>query len=107
MLTGENRQYDKFGQHGAQFARFVPDETVYFTKDGVSLGAWEARARYSNLNLRNVTKGEYNDITLGMNWYWSDRVRIMFDYIHPVTTSGTPFGATTSDILGIRFDWNW
>jgi hypothetical protein len=32
----------------------------------------------------------------------------MFDYIHPVTTSdAAPFGATTSDIIGMRFDYNF
>ena len=45
---------------------------------------------------------------LGFNWYWSERIRVMFDYIHPVTSRGTtPFGATTSDIIGMRFDYNF
>ena len=42
-----------------------------------------------------------------MNWYWSDRVRVMFDYIHPVTSSEAVFGSTNSDILAMRFDFNW
>lgn len=42
-----------------------------------------------------------------MNWYWSDRVRMLFDWIHPITSSETTFGDTKSDILAIRFDFNW
>jgi hypothetical protein len=42
-----------------------------------------------------------------MNWYWSDRTRVMFDWIHPFTTAQTPFGSATQDILGVRFDYNW
>jgi phosphate-selective porin len=59
------------------------------------------------LNLNEFTKGEYNDLTTGFNWYWSDRTRIMFDWIHPVTTGSTVFGETESDLLAMRFDFNW
>jgi hypothetical protein len=37
----------------------------------------------------------------------SDRARWMFDWIHPVTTNGAAFGATTSDLIGMRLDFNW
>ncbi len=109
FLTGENRIYEKFGQHGAQFGRNKPN-TNFFLAHGEGCsgwGGWEAKARYSNLNLQDLNKGEYNDLTVGMNWYWSDRTRVMFDWIHPVTSNGTPFGSTTSDLLAMRFDFNW
>ncbi len=64
--------------------------------------------RWSNLTLTELDRGEYNDLTTGFNWYWSDRVRIMFDWIHPVTEVGTtPFGTTDSDVMAMRFDFNW
>ncbi len=107
FITGENRIYERFGQHGAQFGRNAPYSNVFFTRSGAGLGAWEAKARWSNLNLQNLQAGEYNDLTVGMNWYWSDRVRIMFDWIHPITSSATPYGATESNLLGTRFDFNW
>jgi phosphate-selective porin OprO/OprP len=108
FLTGENRIYERFGQHGAQFARNVPFTNVFWVPGGVGWGAWEAKCRWSNLSLTDVDRGEYNDITTGFNWYWSDRVRCMFDWIHPVTEVGTtPFGATTSDIIAMRFDFNF
>jgi phosphate-selective porin OprO/OprP len=107
FLTGENRILERFGQHGAQFGRNVPKNNFRLTGDGCGWGAWEAKARWSYLNLTDVSAGQYNDFTIGMNWYWSDRTRVMFDWIHPVTSSQTTFGKTESDLLAMRFDFNW
>jgi phosphate-selective porin OprO/OprP len=108
FLTGENRVYERYGQHGAQFGRQQTFSNFFWVPGCCGPGAWEMKARWSNLTLTEVDSGQYNDLTLGFNWYWSDRTRIMFDYIHPVTAPGTtPFGATTSDIIGMRFDFNW
>jgi len=107
FLTGENRIYERFGQHGAQFGRNVPYSNFFVVPGAISPGAWELKTRYSNLNLDQVNKGQYNDFTLGFNWYWNDRTRVMFDWIHPVTTSEAVYGATQSDLLAMRFDFNW
>ncbi len=107
FLTGENRIFERFGQHGAQFGRNKPFTNFFLVPDCVGWGAWEAKARWSNLDLANTNRGQYNDLTVGFNWYWSDRTRIMFDWIHPVTTSQTVFGATESDLFAMRFDFNW
>lgn len=108
FLTGENRNFERFGQHGAQFGRNTPFSNVFFVPSFRSWGAWEFKTRWSRLDLTNVNAGEYNDVTVGLNWYWSDRTRVMFDWIHPITTAATtPFGAVTADILGLRFDFNW
>jgi phosphate-selective porin OprO/OprP len=107
FLTGENRIYERFGQHGAQFGRTVPFTNFFLVPGGWGPGAWELKARISYLGLKEVDAGQYNDLTVGFNWYWSDRTRIMFDWIHPVTSDDTPFGATASDLIGMRFDFNW
>ena len=107
FLTGENRIYERFGQHGAQFGRNVPFTNFFLVPGGCGPGAWEAKARMSYLGLNEIDRGQYNDLTLGFNWYWTERIRIMFDWIHPVTSVDTPFGNTQSDILGMRFDFNW
>jgi len=107
FLTGENRVFERFGQHGAQFARNKPFTNFFATPGGVGWGGWEAKARWSYLDLSDVNRGQYNDLTVGFNWYWSDRTRIMFDWIHPITSSETVFGATESDLLAMRFDVNW
>ncbi len=107
FLTGENRVFEKFGQHGAQFTRNKPTNNFAFTRCERHWGAVEAKARYSYLSLADLDRGRYQDLTLGCNWYWSDRTRVMFDWIHPFTTAQTPFGTTSQDILGVRFDFNW
>jgi phosphate-selective porin OprO/OprP len=108
FLTGENRTYERYGMHGAQFGRQQVYSNFFWVPGCVGPGAWEVKARYSNLSLDDAGAGQYNDFTAGFNWYWSERIRVMFDWIHPMTsTSSTPFGATTSDIIGMRFDFNW
>ncbi len=107
FLTDENRVFDRFGQHGAQFGRFKPDTNFFATQAGHGWGAWEAKARWSYLDLTSANRGQYNDLTMGFNWYWTDRTRLMFDWIHPFTTSQTEFGSTESDLLAMRFDFSW
>lgn len=108
FLTGENRIYERYGQHGAQFGRNVPYSNFFWVPGGCGPGAWEMKARWSNLTLNEINSGHYNDFTFGFNWYWNDRVRVMFDWIHPVTAPDTkPYGATTSDIVAMRFDYNF
>lgn len=107
FLTGEHRIYERFGQHGAQFGRNAPFSNLFATPAGWSLGAWEAKARWSYLNLNSVDSGVYNDMTFGCNWYWSDRIRVVFDWIHPITSRDTAFGSTQSDLLAMRLDFNW
>jgi phosphate-selective porin len=106
FITGENRIFERFGQHGAQFGRNVPYSNFFHVHGCCAPGAWEAKARYSYLDLNNLNAGQYNDVTTGFNWYWSDRTRVMFDYIHPITTNAV-FGDANADILAVRFDWNW
>jgi phosphate-selective porin OprO/OprP len=107
FLTGESRTYERFGQHGAQFGRNKPLTNFFAVPGRTGWGAWEAKARWSYLDLTNVNSGQYNDLTVGFNWYWSDRTRIMFDWIHPVTSTQTVFGATESNLIAMRFDVNW
>lgn len=107
FLTGENRIFERFGQHGAQFARNVPNDNLFLKPGCFGPGAWEFKTRWSYLDLNNLDAGQYNDITVGFNWYWTDRTRVMFDWIHPITTSDAIYGDTTSDVIALRFDWNW
>jgi phosphate-selective porin OprO and OprP len=107
FLTGENRIFERFGQHGAQFGRNKPFTNFFAVPGCVGWGAWEAKIRWSYLDLTDADSGQYNDLTVGFNWYWSDRTRIMFDWIHPVTSNQTVFGATESDLIAMRFDVNW
>lgn len=71
FLTGEYRMFERFGQHGPQFSRNKPDHNLaWHDENGCpSWGAVELKTRYSNLNLNDLNAGEYNDFTLGVNWY--------------------------------------
>lgn len=106
FLTGEHRNYEPYGQHGAQFGRNSPLDN-FSLKAGGGPGAWEMKVRLSWLNLGDLDAGRYRDVTAGFNWYWNDRTRVMFDYIHPLTTEETPFGETASDLTALRMDFNW
>lgn len=107
FLTGENRIFEKFGQHGPQFSRNKPTRNFSVRSGAWQPGAWELKARWSHLDLNNLERGQYNDLSVGVNWYWSDRVRMMMDWIHPITSDDAIFGATESDIVGMRWDVNW
>ena len=50
FLTGENRIYERFGQHGAQFGRNVPFTNFFWVPGCCGSGAWEAKGRWSNLD---------------------------------------------------------
>lgn len=69
MLTGESRRYKEGRFRGI--------------KPAGKYGAWEVTTRYSVLDLDDdgVTGGRQNNLTLGLNWYAKDYVRIMFNYI--------------------------
>jgi phosphate-selective porin OprO/OprP len=107
FLTGEHRVYERFGQHGAQFGRNVPFSNFFLVPGGFGPGGWELKGRWSYLDLGETGAGTYNDFTFGFNWYWSDRMRMMFDWIHPITSANTVYGSTESDIIGMRLDFNF
>ena len=78
FLTGEHRSYKT---SEAAFSRTKPKKN-YSNKGGY--GAWEVKARYSELDLNDssVTGGELDNITAGLNWYLNPNTKIMLDYIH-------------------------
>ena len=77
FLTGETRKYIK--EEGI-FGRTLPKKP--FT-DGSGIGAWEVAARYSSLDLndKDITGGEMNNYTAGVNWYVNNYTRLGANYI--------------------------
>jgi phosphate-selective porin OprO/OprP len=81
FFTGEQRGYKR---SSGTFSRVKPINPKG-GKDGGN-GAWEVALRYSMLEFENLRDGgteftdELNDITLGLNWYWNNNFRIMFNY---------------------------
>ena len=107
FVTGEHRIYERFGQHGPQFGRNKPSRNLSVRSETLAPGAVELKSRYSTLLLDQFDRGAYHDVTTGVNWYWNDRTRLMFDWIHPVTSQDAVFGGVTADLLALRFDFNW
>lgn len=112
FLTGENRKYDRDGRHLAHFGRIVPYSTFFITPGGCGWGAWEAKARWAFLDFSELNRGQYNELTVGMNWYWHENARVMFEWIHPWTSSearvgNVLIGATTADLLAIRMQYTF
>lgn len=72
ILTGESRPYDLAT---GTFLRPVPEHCY---------GAWEIVARYSTADLtdRDIYGGIENNVTLGLNWYINEQVRISNNYIY-------------------------
>lgn len=112
FLTGEHMPWDrKTGQLGRQkpFQNFW---IVDRCDDGVEAGwgAWQVAARYSyaDLNDQEITGGEAEALTLGLNWYWNANAHMQFNYINGEIANATNRNTTvpqTGDyhIVGARF----
>ena len=77
FITGENRSYSK---SSGKFGRVKPNSS--FADGGI--GAWEIGARWSwvDLNDEDISGGEQNNFTLGLNWYATANYRMMLNYIY-------------------------
>jgi phosphate-selective porin OprO/OprP len=100
FLTGETRPYNK---STGTFGHVSPLKNF---RDGNGLGAWEIAARYSYLDLDQDkygagTRGELQDVTIGLNWYLNPNMRIMWNYIHAMPD--TPVLSSAADIFMMRF----
>src|ERR1700676_3714471 len=104
VLTGETRRYNAAS---ASYGGVSPANP--FSLSGGGWGAWEIAGRYSTMDLNDrlalangVAGGRQTIYTLALNWYISDNIRFMFDYLHGNITkqiSPTNFGDA-----GAKFD---
>jgi phosphate-selective porin OprO/OprP len=98
FLTGEHRSYKT--SEGA-FSRTKPKEN--YSAAGGS-GAWEVKARYSELDLSdsNINGGELDNISTGLNWYLNPNTRILWDYVH---TDKNHVGQADMLMMRLQFDF--
>jgi len=77
MLTGESHAYRS---KGGTFGNVMPDRPI--SKGG--WGAWEIAGRYSTIDLNDNGEygGEMDSITLGLNWYLENNLKVMFNYVN-------------------------
>jgi phosphate-selective porin OprO/OprP len=115
-LTGESHAYNP---QAAAYFRINPKHPFSLTDGG--WGAWEVAARldYVDLNSRftpgtalsanpsAIDGGTQHGLTLGLNWYPNDLVRVLLDYNHidydkanGTAVKGAPLGAA----VGAKFD---
>lgn len=107
-LTGESRTYR--GSDG-EFKRLVP-KNKFNLKNG-TWGAWELAARYDQVDLEdeNISGGEEKRLSLGLNWYLNEDVRVMADYSKAFDLDGgalkTASGSYADDIdvYTVRAQW--
>ena len=101
FLTGEHRPYSR---SNGGFGRIVPHRNVC-PKDGFGMlltGAWEAKTRYTNVDVTEFGAGRLETLTIGLNWYLIPNAKVLIDYIladrEAVSDSGR------AHMLGLRFN---
>ena len=106
-LTGETRPYDPAS---ASFRGLRPTKPL--GSDG-GIGAWEIKARYSNINLDylpslapasgGVAGGVQNIWSLGLNWYPANGIRFALDYENiQVGHVNAPATDISANAIGLR-----
>ncbi len=92
VLTGEVHEYD------------VRDGGFGSLKPKASYGAVEVAARYDFLDLNNkdVRGGSEHNVTLGVNWYISQQVRLSANYIRASIHPAQDKTKRNLDIIGLR-----
>lgn len=71
------------------------------------IGAWELVARYSSLDLtdKDVTGGEIDSLTFGLNWYPVPMLRFSANYINVLNVDGGPNAGQEPRIFLVRSQW--
>ena len=101
FVTGESRKYRENGVIGA----VTPNH---------SYGAWEIALRVSGIDLNDadISGGEEQNLTFGVNWYIHQQMRVMFNYSYVMTDAnangnGTVSGNDNPHIIQMRFQANF
>jgi phosphate-selective porin OprO/OprP len=81
FLTGENRTYR---HDGARIENPVVKHPFKLRGEERGWGAWEVAARYGAVDISDgpVRGGEHSSVTLGVNWFLNQNVKISTNYIH-------------------------
>lgn len=116
FLSGENRDYvSKDGTFGMTKVRapFVRLRSKAGLVRGP--GAWELTARFAYVDFANANIPPRNglqvgnkdaELTLGVNWYLNDHMRLLFNYIHAVPVDAN-FGPSFADAFFLRAAVFW
>jgi phosphate-selective porin OprO/OprP len=102
FLTGDSRNYN-FGS-----GSFVPIDVSAPVLEG-GKGAWElaVRASYVDLTDQDVIGGREKNLSIGLNWYLNDRIRLMTNLIKvlDVDRPGSEYDGQSPLIFSLRAQW--
>jgi len=95
--------------------KYLPSRALFtYPELRSSWGALEAAVRYSFLNLNDgsVQGGQERNVTLGLNWYLTPKLRIMANYVIVVNDqyadgNGSLAGNDNPHIFQMRFQWKF
>lgn len=100
-----------FGGQG----KYLPSRALFtYPELSSPWGALEAAVRYSLLNLNDgtVQGGKEQNVTLGLNWYATPKLRIMANYVMVFNDqyadgNGSLVGNDNPHIFEMRFQWKF
>jgi len=102
FLTNDSRNYD---QGSGTFINVVPNSPV--GRGG--RGAFEVafRASYTDLTDKDIVGGRESNLSLGLNWYLNERLRLMANAIKvlDVDRPGSEFDGLDPMIYALRAQW--
>jgi phosphate-selective porin OprO and OprP len=95
--------------------KYAPQKALFVYPDIRSAwGEWEVAVRYSLLNLNNgsVRGGREQNLTLGLNWYLTPKLRVMANYVlvsndQNADGNGTLIGNDHPQIFQMRVQWKF
>lgn len=96
FITGESMNYKKSGE----FSRIQPKTEV--GKGG--FGAWQLATRFSNLDLtdEDITGGEIDSFTVGLNWFATSNIRFTANYVNVLNVDDGPADGDEPDLFQVR-----
>ncbi len=106
FLTGETRPYT--GKTG-KFGRVKPNKP--FNPSNGDWGTWELAGRFENADLNDagagITGGELDNVTAGINWYLTDRIRLMSNVVIVDTDSNAVVANDDPIVYNTRAQWDF
>ena len=95
--------------------KYAPAKALFvYPEIRSSWGEFEVAARYSMLNLNDgsVRGGKEQNVTLGLNWYLTPKLRIMANYVlvfndRDADGNGTLIGNDNPQIFQMRMQWKF
>jgi len=97
FLTGESMNYKP---SSGIYSRVTPKGIV--GKGGI--GAWQVALRFSSLDLtdEDISGGEEDNFTLGLNWYATPNIRFSANYVNVLDVKGGPNDGDEPEAFQLR-----